>query len=160
MHPTRNDLPENVRRQVIDVLAPALAEVVHLHSQAKEAHWNVKGPSFFSLHELFDKVAGTALGISDDLAERITALGGIAEGSPRVQLERSKLPANPTGATKAREHVAAIAASLAAFAKRSRDGITQTADLGDAATSDLFTEVVREIDKRLWFVEAHLQGEW
>ncbi len=142
-----------------DILAVTLAEAIHLHLQDKEAHWNVKGPTFFQLHELFDKVAAAAHDWSDDLAERITALGGTAEGNPPVLVKRSTLPPNPTNAKAAHEHVAAIANSLAAFGKRSREGITQTAELGDAGTSDLFTEIVRESDKHLWFVESHLQGE-
>lgn len=159
MNPTRNDMPEKVRQQACELLAPALAEAIHLHLQAKEAHWNVKGKDFYQLHELFDKVADAAHAWSDDLAERITALGGTAEGNPPVLVQRSKLPPNPTSSSAAREHIAAIADSLAAFGKRCRDGIARTADGGDAGTSDLFTEIVRESDKNLWFVESHLQGE-
>lgn len=160
MHPTRNDLPENVRRQVTDHLSLALADAIHLHLQAKEAHWNVKGPNFFALHELFDKVAAMAREFSDELAERITALGGIAEGGPAVLVKRSTLPPNSASAARGREHVTAIANSLAQFATKSREGIGKTAEWGDAGTSDLYTEIVREVDKHLWLVEAHLQGEW
>ncbi len=56
MHRTKNDLPEKVRLQMVALLQERLAECVDLVTQAKQAHWNVKGPSFIALHELFDKV--------------------------------------------------------------------------------------------------------
>lgn len=61
MFETRNDLPESTRAAVIKLLNERLAASIDLQLQAKQAHWNVKGPNFVGLHELFDKVAGEAL---------------------------------------------------------------------------------------------------
>ena len=158
MFKTKNDLPEERRKQVIEILANRLADCADLQLQAKQAHWNVKGPSFIALHELFDKVADTAEESVDLIAERIVQLGGIAEGTVRVAAQRSILAEYPLKISAGRDHVDALSNALAAFGKLVRSAIDQTAELGDVDTSDLFTEVSRGIDKYLWFVEAHLQG--
>lgn len=160
MHPTRNDLPAAAREQLVKLLNARLADTIDLALSAKQAHWNVKGPSFIALHELFDKVASVAGESSDEIAERITALGGVAEGTSRVVHERSQLPDYPLQIARGSEHVNALADSLAMLAKASRAAIDSATELGDADTADLFTAMSREIDKHLWFVEAHTQAEW
>ena len=120
---------------------------------------DVKGPSFIALHELFDDVAEIVEGHADSIAERITALGGRADGTARVSAAQSKLQEYPLEITAGMDHAAALSDRLAAFGKLVRDAINSTAEAGDADTSDLFTEVSRDIDKQLWFVEAHLQAE-
>jgi starvation-inducible DNA-binding protein len=158
MHKTKNDLPEEMRKQVVEILAGRLADCADLQLQAKQAHWNVKGPSFIALHELFDKVADTAEEGVDLIAERIVQLGGIAEGTARVAAQRSSLVEYPLKISAGKDHVDALSNALAAFGKLVRSAIDQTAELGDVDTSDLFTEVSRAIDKQLWFVEAHLHS--
>ena len=70
MHTTHNTLSENVRTQTAELLNRHLAAAIDLHGQLKQAHWNVRGPTFIAVHELFDKVAGEAESYSDLLAER------------------------------------------------------------------------------------------
>jgi len=53
---TQNDLPSKARMEAVDLLNRHLADAIDLAYQAKQAHWNVKGPSFIALHELFDEV--------------------------------------------------------------------------------------------------------
>ena len=159
MHPTRNDLSSKTRGRVVDVLNARLADAIDLQLQVKHAHWNVKGPSFYALHELFDKIAGDVEGHVDEMAERITALGGIAEGTVQAVAGRSRLEPYPLGLSEGRAHLEALAAAFARFGKSVRKAIDETAKAGDADTSDLFTGVSRAIDKNLWFVEAHLQAE-
>lgn len=159
MHSTRNDLSQDKREKVIDILNANLASCLDLKLQAKQAHWNVKGPDFISLHELFDKVADEADEYSDILAERGVALGGVAFGTASVIASKTKLPAYPLDIKDGRDHVNALATSLAAFGKLARAAIDSTSQLGDADTADVFTEVSRGTDKLLWFVEAHLQAE-
>ena len=159
MHKTKIDLPEETRRRVIAILNDCLAEGVDLKSQAKQAHWNVKGPSFIALHELFDDVASAVEAYTDLVAERITTLGGIAEGTVRVAAARSTLGEYPLNIAGGKTHVDALSTALASVAKLVRKAIDQTAGLGDADTADLFTEVSRGIDKHLWLVEAHLHSE-
>jgi starvation-inducible DNA-binding protein len=159
MHATRNDLSAKTRTKVVEVLNARLADAIDLQFQAKQAHWNVKGPSFIALHQLFDAIAGDLGGHVDDMAERITALGGTAEGTIQAVAGRSKLPVYPLGLTEGRAHLEALAGALARFGKSVRKAIDETGKAGDADTSDLFTGVSRGSDKNLWLIEAHLQAD-
>ncbi|MDQ3129485.1 MAG: DNA starvation/stationary phase protection protein Dps [Acidobacteriota bacterium] len=158
MHSTKNDLGKKNREKTIEILNARLADAIDLKTQAKQAHWNVKGPHFIGLHELFDQVA-TAVELHIDLiAERVTALGGTAMGTARVVAQTSTLSEYPLEIFDGTAHVDALSTAMSDFGKKVRDGIDQTDKLGDADTADLFTEVSREIDKLLWFVEAHIQA--
>jgi starvation-inducible DNA-binding protein len=159
MHSTRIDLAAKTRARVIGILNARLADAIDLQLQAKQAHWNVKGPSFIALHELFDQVAAGMTTHIDEMAERITALGGIAEGTVQAVAGRSKLDAYPLEIADGRAHLDALAAALARFGKAVRKAIDETGKAGDADTSDLFTGISRDADKTLWLVEAHLQAD-
>jgi starvation-inducible DNA-binding protein len=160
LHATRNDLPAETRQRVITLLNQNLADTLDLQLQAKQAHWNVKGCSFIALHELFDKVAAAAREAADELAERATALAGTAEGTVQVLAQRSRLAPYPLDIYRGRDHVARLADAIAAVGKSARAAIDEAGKLGDQDTADLFTEISRELDKHLWFVEAHIQGEF
>jgi starvation-inducible DNA-binding protein len=153
---TKNSLPQSIRMKSVELLNRNLALAIDLERQAKQAHWNVKGPNFIALHELFDKVAETAEEFTDLLAERATALGGTAEGRLHAVVETSSLPRYPSDIVSEREHVDAFSTALAAFGKSARDAIEEAERFGDADTADVFTEISRETDKQLWLVEAHL----
>ena len=159
MFKTKNDLPEATRVKVIELLNARLADCRDLQTQTKQAHWNVKGPNFIGLHELFDKINEEVDEYVDEIAERAVQLGGVAEGTARVVAKRSSLPEYPLNIADGRSHVEALSSALAAFGKVARKAINETNDMGDLDTADLFTEVSRGIDKWLWFVEAHLQAE-
>jgi starvation-inducible DNA-binding protein len=159
MFRTKNDLAEAIRVKVIELLNARLADAVDLQTQTKQAHWNVKGPNFIALHELFDKVNEDVEEYVDDIAERVVQLGGVAEGTARMAAKRSSLSEYPANTTEGRAHVEALSSVLAAFGKAARQAISDANDLGDLDTADLFTEISRGSDKWLWFVEAHLQAE-
>jgi starvation-inducible DNA-binding protein len=158
VYPTHNDLPEEARNSVIEILEIRLADAIDLQTQMKQAHWNVKGPTFISLHELFDKINEDVEEYVDDLAERVVQLGGVAHGTARQVAGRSTLSEYPM-ARDGRQHTEAVTAALAAFGKSVRAAIDQTDKLGDRDTADLMTEISRGVDKWLWFVEAHLQAD-
>jgi starvation-inducible DNA-binding protein len=158
MHQTKNDLAKKNREKIIETLNARLADAIDLKTQAKQAHWNVKGPHFIGLHELFDQVATAVEAHTDLIAERVTALGGTAMGTARVAARESSLSEYPLEIIDGTAHVDALSTAMADFGKKIRKGIDDTDKLGDADTSDLFTEVSREIDKLLWFVEAHIQA--
>ena len=155
---TSVDIPADVRAKINRVLNQHLADSFDLMSQAKQAHWNVKGSDFWQLHTLFDEVAERAAEWVDEFAERITALGGYATGTVRMAAASSTLPEFPTKITDSMDYVRALADRLATFTNSARAAIDQTDELGDADTADLFTEVSRCADKYLYFLEAHLQG--
>ena len=136
-----------------------MADCIDLQTQTKHAHWNVKGPNFIALHELFDKINEEVEDYVDDIAERAVQLGGVAEGTARMVAKRSSLSEYPVHTVDGRSHVEALSSALAAFGTATRDGIDQANELRDLDTADLFTEVSRGIDKWLWFVEAHLQAD-
>jgi len=156
--PTSIDLKPATRQTIIDLCNQQLADSLDLYSQTKQAHWNVKGKDFFQLHTLFDALAANALEHIDLIAERATALGGYATGTARMSASNSTLPEYPTDAIDGPEHVRALVERFAAYAASTRAAIDQAADAGDQSTSDLFTEVSRQVDKDLWFLEAHLQA--
>jgi starvation-inducible DNA-binding protein len=156
LYDTRIDLSRDIRQPVVDLLNQTLATTLDLKTQVKQAHWNVKGRHFYFLHELFDEIAGELEEYVDMVAERVTALGGLALGTARVAADRSILEEYPLDIVSGQDHLTALCDRLAQYAKHLRDGIAKTDDLGDADTADLYTEISRTIDKRLWFLEAHL----
>ena len=159
MFKTKNDIPEATRAKVVELLNARLADCIDLQTQTKQAHWNVKGPDFIALHELFDKVNEAVEDYVDDIAERAVQLGGVAECTAHTAAKGSSLPEYPAKAVDGRSHVEAVSSALAAFGAAARKGIDQANDMGDLDTADLFTEVSRGIDKWLWFVEAHQESE-
>ena len=159
LFPTKNDLPEATRARVTVLLNQRLADCIDLQTQCKQAHWNVKGPSFIALHKLFDDINEDVEEYVDLLAERVVQLGGIAEGTARTVAERTSLDEYPFHQTTGRAHVDALSSALAAFGSGARKAIEQVDELDDPDTVDILTEISRGIDKWLWFVEAHLQEE-
>jgi starvation-inducible DNA-binding protein len=157
-HVSHHDLPAQTREQMIGLLNQHLADTVDLHSQAKQAHWNVKGPQFFKLHELFDALAQTLEQHVDSLAERVTALGGDAMGTVRMAAAASRLPDYPERLEGGLHHVAVLAERYAHYAFTTRAAINSATEAGDLGTADLFTEISRGVDKHLWLLEAHLES--
>ncbi|HEY8461414.1 MAG TPA: DNA starvation/stationary phase protection protein Dps [Blastocatellia bacterium] len=154
---TSIDLDAETREQIIALLNQQLADAFDLYSQTKQAHWNVKGPQFFQLHELFDKLAAELTVHVDTIAERATALGGTALGTARMAAAKSRLPEYSAETSGGRESVEALVKRYAELAATTRAAIDRADDLGDAGTADLFTDISRGLDKSLWFLEAHLQ---
>ena len=157
-YPTRIDLAADTRISVVKILNQTLASTLDLKTQTKQAHWNVKGMNFYSLHLLFDEMASELEEFVDMVAERITALGGTPLGTARIAGANSILSEYPTDIAAGKEHVNALSDRFAAYGAHLRKAIAETDDLGDADTADLYTEMSRAIDKRLWFLEAHLVG--
>lgn len=158
LFPTKNDVPEDKRVEVIGLLNQRLAEAIDLQTQCKQAHWNVKGPSFIALHKLFDDVNEDVEGYVDLIAERVVQLGGVAEGTIGAIETRSKLPDYPIGIATGAEHVAALSDALSAFGRTARITIEEMNELEDSGSADMLTEISRGVDKWLWFVEAHQQA--
>ncbi|HJY37523.1 MAG TPA: DNA starvation/stationary phase protection protein Dps, partial [Steroidobacteraceae bacterium] len=147
MHKTRNDLSLDIRTRVSQLLNSRLASAIDLYLQTKHAHWNVKGPSFIALHELFDKLGEELEEHIDDIAERAVALGAVAEGTSNVVVERTQLARYPVQINEGLAHVDALANAYAVFGKSVREAIDDAGKAGDADSSDLFTGISRGIDK-------------
>jgi starvation-inducible DNA-binding protein len=159
MFNTRNDLPQATRTRAIELLNARLADALDLGTQIKHAHWNVKGANFIALHELFDKIAESVEDQVDTIAERVTALGGMARGTLVAVSRATSLKPYPEDISAGLAHVEALSSVVADFGGKIRAAIDAAAKLGDADTSDLFTGISRETDQSLWFLEAHLYAK-
>jgi starvation-inducible DNA-binding protein len=157
MYPTKNDLAEEARARLCDLLSARLADAIDLVMQAKQAHWNVKGGAFYALHKLFDEIADGVRAHVDEVAERIAQLGGVAEGTVGAVKKRTGLAEYPLAIADGSDHLEAMRAALAKFAATTRKSINEATEARDPDTEDLLTEVSRAADKYLWLVEAHLQ---
>jgi len=147
---------ENNRQALIALLNARLADSTDLRTQVKWAHWNVKGLHFIQLHELFDSVASHLEEQTDTIAERITALGGVANGTAREVAVKSGLKEADLTASDGPSMLKFLVHNVAHHANALREAVQESDDLGDAITCDLFTTLTRELDKDLWFLEAHL----
>ncbi|MEO0966149.1 MAG: DNA starvation/stationary phase protection protein Dps [Planctomycetota bacterium] len=157
LRPTHHTLDAAIREKSVDQLQAVLYDILDATAFVKQAHWNVKGSNFIAFHQLLDQVYTMLADHSDTVAEQIVILGGQAIGTTRAVAAASRLDAYPTDVTDLDKHVDLLADRLARFGGSLRDAIEATANAGDADTADLFTQVSRDVDKHVWFIEAHHQ---
>jgi starvation-inducible DNA-binding protein len=158
-HPTANDLGPNAKKAAIELLNARVAEGIDLALATKQAHWNLKGPQFIGVHEMLDGFRDQLDGHVDTMAERAVQLGGTALGTMQAVSKASSLPPYPIEIYAVRDHLAALIERYGVVANALRHSIDEAADAGDAGTADIFTAASRDLDKALWFLEAHVQGE-
>jgi len=151
------DLTDDVRTAMIILLNEQLAANFDLQSQVKQAHWNVKGIHFYPMHLLFDELAAHLAELTDEIAERVTAIGGYAMGTVRMAAENSTVPEIPTDINSGADYVKALVDLYSIHGSNLRAGIDAADAAGDMDTADLLTEASRIVDKDLWFLQAHLQ---
>lgn len=152
-------LKPEIRQKMIPMLNQHLADLFDLMSQTKQAHWNVKGPHFHALHLLFDTFAEGLESYVDTVAERITAMGGYANGTARMAAGHSRIKEFPTDILAGKDMLKALVERYAAVGNGVREGIDTSDKAGDAATSDMLIDIQRDLDQWLWFLEAHLQEQ-
>lgn len=151
-------LNDNAIAASVAELNARLADMIALRLALKQAHWNVKGPNFIAIHELFDAVHGRLAGHEDILAERVQILGGVALGTLEAVDGAATVEAYPTDLVADRDHVSAISARMAALGEKVRRAIETVSEAGDEGTMDIFVGLSRALDKDLWFIESHLGG--
>jgi len=156
MYKSQLDLADDVRRQSWGLLQARLSDCLDMEAQLKQAHWMVRGKDFYQLHKLFDDLHTDIEELVDTIAERLTSIGGYADGRVQTTAKSTCLPEYPADAVDGADHLKALARSLGAFGAVVRRDIDAAAEFGDADTADVFTEVSRLVDKQLWFIEAHL----
>jgi starvation-inducible DNA-binding protein len=149
-----NGVSLQARNVLCQLLNGCLATAVDLRSQVKQAHWNVKGPNYIALHELFRQVADGVENHTDLLAERIVQLGGIALGTVRVAASGSRLEEYPLSLCDEREHILSVARALVSWAEDLRAAILESTERNDYGSADMLTVILRGIEMWIWFVEA------
>jgi starvation-inducible DNA-binding protein len=158
MYKNHVDLPDDAKKKIVQIMNVKLAAASDMYSQAKFAHWNVKGIHFYQLHLVFDNVADAIFKHIDPIAERITQLGGVANGTVRQAAGGSPIPPYNVNAISGPEHLEALIAALAAYCKELRDASDKIDDLKDEPTSDFFKRLVVEAEEELYFLESHLEA--
>lgn len=152
---TSNALASNIRTGSIALLNARVADAIDLSLAVKQAHWNLRGPQFIAVHEMLDSFRSELDAYVDTMAERATALGGVALGTLQTTAKASTLTAYPTTIHAIADHTTALAERLATLGNAVRKNIDEAAEAGDAGTADVFTGISRGLDKWLWFLEAH-----
>ncbi|ONG48666.1 DNA starvation/stationary phase protection protein Dps [Pseudoroseomonas deserti] len=154
---TRNDLGENAKKVSVNVLNGTLTDTIDLTNCVRMAHWTLRGPSFIGLHTMLEGFYNELFAVADEVAERLVQIGGTPDGTSQIVAEKTRLSPYPQKTTDQFEHVRELADRFAALAKNVREGIDSTDEAGDADTADLLTGLSRDLDKKLWMLEAHLE---
>ena len=158
MYKNRVALPADVKTKVVAAMQGTLASASDMYSQSKFAHWNVKGDNFYQLHLVFDHVAKVIGKQADPIAERITQLGGIANGTTRQAAMSSIIPEYKVDTVAGMDHVRALADSLGMYCACLRKASDDIDELGDEPTSDFYKQLTVDAEEQLYFLESHLEA--
>lgn len=153
LHESLNDTKHDIKEEAVLMLNSFVVDFVDLALITKQAHWNMRGPNFIAVHEMLDDFRDTINEHQDIIAERSVQLGGTALGTSQAVIADSNVEAYPTHIKRVEDHLSALAERYAVVANRLRKAIS---DVQDEDTADIFTAASREMDKMLWFIEAHI----
>lgn len=149
----RSTLPEDARRIAGDALQSTLVDLLGISLIGKQAHWNIVGPRFRSIHLQLDEVVSTARAYSDTVAERSAALGLPPDGRPETIAAAYTLPGPKDGWVRDNEVVGLMVETLDAAVGRLRERITAT-EKPDPVTQDLLIGITAELEKQRWMFDA------
>ena len=150
-------IASNTKTEMIGLLNERLAEAIDLALITKQAHWNLKGPTFIAVHEFLDEVRDDVDEHVDIIAERVAQLDGVALGTIQTVSKATTLPPYHTDIRKVEDHLKALVEHFGKVSKTARAAIDKADDAGDADTADIFTAYSRMLDKNLWFLKSHLE---
>jgi len=145
------------RHPIVDDLQASLAELIDLSLIGKQAHWNVVGPNFRSIHLQLDEIVDTARLSSDRVAERIATLRAVPEGRAAAVAATSGLPAFPDGQVPVEKTVKQIGATIDAMAGRMRERM-QRVGASDPVSQDILIEASDQLEKQAWMLRAQLES--
>ncbi|MGW3496299.1 Dps family protein [Streptomyces sp. NPDC001020] len=146
-------LRDEDREVVGKALQATLVDLLDLSLVAKQAHWNLYGPRFRSVHLQLDEVVVSARDFADTVAERAAALGVSPDGRAATIAATSGVPAFPAGWRQDTEAIDALVQSFAAVIGGVRERIEETA-AADAVTQDLLIGLAAELEKQSWMFQA------
>jgi starvation-inducible DNA-binding protein len=149
---------EAEKRQAINNdLQATVVELLELFHDAKQSHWNVRGPLYFPLHEALQEYSDLYLKYSDLLAERQLQIGSPADGRTDVIVQTANLPKFPAGFLTDKQVLEIMTERIFTIAKRVRQRIESTGKVGDEVTSNKFQDLSYELDKQVWQFRVHMQ---
>jgi starvation-inducible DNA-binding protein len=149
----KSNLPEPALRITGAALQETLIDLLGLSLIGKQAHWNIVGPRFRSIHLQLDEVVATARSYADDVAERAAALGVPPDGRPETVAAAHSLPGPKEGWVKDVDVVQLMVEALDTAIRRLRERIEQT-EKADPVTQDKLIGITAELEKQRWMFEA------
>jgi starvation-inducible DNA-binding protein len=150
-------LSDEVRAASIEALNQVLCDTIVMRDMYKKHHWQVSGPTFYSLHLLFDKHSGEQAELIDLLAERVQTLGGVAIAMAHDVAERTTIERLPKGREEVPVQLSRLLEAHEGILKEARVAAKKAADAGDDGTNDiLVSDVIRTNELQVWFVAEHL----
>lgn len=148
--------PFEASSKLAEALQQVLADQVELHLQAKQAHWNLIGSGFREIHLQLDEITDEARAASDTIAERLRALGAVADGRSATVASSSSLPPYPAGEQSVHDTVALICERLGAAAAAIRE-VHDDVDDEDPSSADLLHEILLAGEKQAWMLRSALR---
>lgn len=151
-----SDIDAERRQQIVDGLNRVLANLIEIGVSSKQAHWNVRGPNFMGLHELFDMIAEEAYDFADTVAERVRAFNQLSHGTIQDVIDGSVMMPFPSSETNNTNLTQLMHQRLITVTNCVRTYADNMDD--EIATQDVYIEILRGLEKRAWMLEAHLTG--
>lgn len=155
-HNKPQGINDNNADKASEILQHLLTDMADLSLQLKQAHWNVVGPTFRSVHLELDEIVAIVKEELDEVAERINTLGGVSRNDARYIIEHSTLDAYPVGRVKDIDVVEIISARIQKLIEHARDHLEQLAEV-DAVSEDIVIGSLGRIEKADWMLRAQLQ---
>lgn len=148
-------IDQNSAKQIIDGLQERLTDYNDLHLILKHVHWNVVGPNFIAVHEMIDPQIELVRGFADEVAERISTLGGEPIGTPVGHVQDRKPLEYPKNKATTQEHLKQVNDLYTQVLEGVRESMGEAGAL-DSVTEDIYIAHASEMEKFQWFVRAHL----
>jgi starvation-inducible DNA-binding protein len=149
-------LSRDESQQLVEILQARLVSLIDLGLTLKHVHWNVVGPHFIGVHTMLDPQHARVNELVDQLAERITTLGGSPDGRPGSLVKQRTWDDYSLERDLVDAHLAALDKVYAGVIIAHRDAIRETEEI-DPVTQDVLIEQTEDLEQFHWFVRAHLE---
>lgn len=151
------DLSEKARSASIEALNQLLVDTMVLRDLYKKHHWQVTGPTFGQLHQLYDAHFKSQITLMDMIGERIQTLGGVTLATPHDVVERTRIARPPRDREQVPVQLSRLVDAHTVILEQARRAARLSAQNEDAATNNLITSfVLPENEKQVWFLSNHL----